>query len=64
MPGMDTEILHVGGNPWAAASAAAAVRSGNGCVFGGVVNEAIEKAKTADGFVFGSPVHYASAAAT
>ena len=36
-------------------------RSGNGCVFGGVVNEAIEKAKTADGFVFGSPVHYASA---
>ena len=31
------------------------------CVFGGVVNEAIEKAKTADGFVFGSPVHYASA---
>ena len=34
---------------------------GNGCVFGGVVNEAIEKAKTADGFVFGSPVHYASA---
>jgi multimeric flavodoxin WrbA len=26
-----------------------------------VVNEAIEKAKTADGFVFGSPVHYASA---
>jgi multimeric flavodoxin WrbA len=31
-------------------------------VFGGVVNEAIEKAKTADAFVFGSPVHYASAA--
>ena len=35
--------------------------AGKGCVFGGVVNEAIEKAKTADGFVFGSPVHYASA---
>ena len=31
-------------------------------MFGGVVNEAIEKAKTADAFVFGSPVHYASAA--
>ena len=30
-------------------------------MFGGVVNEAIEKAKTADAFVFGSPVHYASA---
>ena len=34
---------------------------GSGCVFGGVVNEVIEKAKTADGFVFGTPVHYASA---
>ena len=45
--GVDTEILHVGGKPVG--------------VFGGVVNEAIEKAKTADGFVFGSPVHYASA---
>ena len=30
-------------------------------VFGGVVNEAIEKARTADAFVFGTPVHYASA---
>ena len=30
-------------------------------MFGGVVNEAIEKAKTADAFVFGTPVHYASA---
>ena len=36
-------------------------RQGKGCVFGGVVNEAIEKAKTADAFVFGTPVHYASA---
>ena len=35
--------------------------AGKGCVFGGVVNEAIEKAKTADAFVFGTPVHYASA---
>ena len=48
--GIDTEILHVGGKPV------------GGCIgCGGVVNEAIEKAKTADGFVFGSPVHYASA---
>ncbi len=30
------------------------------CVFDGdIVNEIIEKAKTADGFVFGSPVYYA-----
>ena len=43
--GIETEILNVGTKP----------------VFGGVVNEAIEKAKTADAFVFGTPVHYASA---
>ena len=29
------------------------------CVFDDVVNTLIEKAKTADGFVFGSPVYYA-----
>ena len=26
-----------------------------------IVNEFVEKAKTADGFIFGSPVHYAAA---
>ncbi|MDR2656694.1 MAG: flavodoxin family protein, partial [Oscillospiraceae bacterium] len=31
------------------------------CVFDDAVNRALEKAETADGFVFGSPVHYASA---
>ncbi len=54
-------ILHVGGKPVGGCIGCGGCRSGNGCVFGGVVNEAIEKAKTADGFVFGSPVHYASA---
>lgn len=29
------------------------------CVFGGVVNEALDKAETADAIVFGSPVHFA-----
>ncbi len=29
------------------------------CVFNDAVNEFVEKAKTADGFVFGSPVYYA-----
>ena len=78
--GIETEILHVGGQPvggcigpvpasrcsWEIIKDTkefkGGCRSGNGCVFGGVVNEAIEKAKTADAFVFGSPVHYASAA--
>ena len=59
--GVDTEILHVGGKPVGGCIGCGGCAAGNGCVFGGVVNEAIEKAKTADGFVFGSPVHYASA---
>ena len=58
--GIETEILHVGGQPVGGCIGCGGCRSGNGCVFGGVVNEAIEKAKTADAFVFGSPVHYAS----
>ena len=60
--GIETEILHVGGQPVGGCIGCGGCRSGNGCVFGGGVNEAIEKAKTADAFVFGSPVHYASAA--
>lgn len=31
------------------------------CVFKDVVNEFVEKAENADGFIFGSPVHYAGA---
>ena len=59
--GIETEILHVGGQPVGGCIGCGGCAAGKGCVFGGVVNEAIEKAKTADGFVFGSPVHYASA---
>jgi multimeric flavodoxin WrbA len=59
--GIDTEILHVAAKPVGGCVACGGCgRPGaNGCVFGGVVNEAIEKAKTADAFVFGSPVYYA-----
>ena len=49
--GVDTEILHVGGKPVGGCIGCGGCAAGNGCVFGGVVNEAIEKAKTADGFV-------------
>lgn len=59
--GIETEILHVGGKPVGGCIGCGGCAAGSGCVFGGIVNEAIEKAKTADGFVFGSPVHYASA---
>ena len=60
--GIDTVNFHVGGQPVGGCIGCGGCAAGNGCAFGGVVNEAIEKAKTADGFVFGSPVHYASAA--
>ena len=59
--GVDAEILHVGGKPVGGCIGCGGCAAGKGCVFGGVVNEAIEKAKTADAFVFGTPVHYASA---
>ena len=59
--GIDTEILHVGGKPVGGCIGCGGCAAGKGCVFGGVVNEAIEKARTADAFVFGTPVHYASA---
>jgi len=59
--GITTEILNVGTKPGGGCIGCGGCAKGNGCVFGGVVNEAIEKARTADAFVFGTPVHYASA---
>lgn len=37
-------------------------RENHRCVFDDAVNEFVKKAKSFDGFVFGSPVHYASMA--
>ena len=59
--GIETEILNVGTKPVGGCIGCGGCASGKGCVFGGVVNEAVEKARTADAFVFGTPVHYASA---
>lgn len=59
--GVGTEIFWVGAKPIGGCMGCGACKTGKGCVLGGKVNEAIEKAKAADGFVFGSPVHYASA---
>ena len=59
--GVDCEIFQLGADPVRDCIGCGGCAAGKGCVFGGVVNEAIEKAKTADAFVFGTPVHYASA---
>ncbi len=53
--GIETEILNVGTKPVGGCIGCGGCAAGKGCVFGGVVNEAIEKAKTADAFVFGTP---------
>ena len=55
--GVETEIFWIGNEPIGGCRC----RKTGACVFGGVVAEFTGKAKTADGFVFGSPVHYAAA---
>lgn len=58
-----TEIFHVGSEPIRGCTACGSCyrNDSDRCVFDDVVNIALEKAKDADGFVFGSPVHYAAA---
>lgn len=59
--GIETEIIQVGKNPIRDCIGCGGCRKlGGKCVFkDDIVNEVIEKAKDADGFVFGSPVYYA-----
>ena len=59
--GMETEMIHVGTKPVSGCLGCGACIKTGKCVIDDVVNEFIEKAKEADGFVFGSPVHYAGA---
>ena len=54
--GIETEILNVGTKPVGGCIGCGGCAAGKGCVFGGVVNEAIEKAKTADAFGLASPI--------
>ncbi|HIZ24612.1 MAG TPA: flavodoxin family protein [Candidatus Gallimonas intestinigallinarum] len=58
--GIETEIFQLGTKPVQDCIACMKCRENGGkCVFDDVANELIEKAKGADGFVFGSPVYYA-----
>ncbi len=61
---VEAEIFHIGTNPVRGCIGCGGCAKNNGkCVFDDdVVNIIIEKAKTADAFVFGSPVHYAAPA--
>lgn len=58
--GIETEILYAGNKPVRDCIACGGCKTGDKCVFADdCVNEWIEKAKSADGFVFGTPVYYA-----
>ena len=60
---IETEIFHVGNKPIRGCMACGGCHKNNDgkCVFNDdTVNIALEKAKAADGFIFGSPVHYAA----
>lgn len=59
--GVETEIFHIGTKPVFGCTACGKCSS-NRCVFDDVVNKLIERAQTADGYIFGSPVHYAAPA--
>ena len=59
--GIETTIYHIGPAPVGGCVGCGGCAKAGKCVFGGSVNDFAEKAKDADGFVFGSPVHYASA---
>ncbi len=59
-----TEIFHIGSNPIRGCTSCGGCSKTNSgkCAFNDdTVNIALEKAKEVDGFVFGSPVHYAGA---
>ena len=59
--GIDTEIFQVGSDPIRGCVGCGGCAGKNRCVFQDQVNVALDKAAEADGFIFGSPVHYASA---
>lgn len=59
--GIEAEIFQFGTSPVAGCIACGACRNGGKCFRNDIVCEFAEKAKTADGFVFGSPVYYAGA---
>ena len=58
--GIATEIMWLGINPIAGCIGCNACLKTGKCFRGDIVNEFLEKAKETDGFVFGTPVHFAS----
>lgn len=59
--GVEAEIFWVGNKPITGCIACGSCSKTGRCFADDTVNAFVEKARTADGFVFGSPVHYAAA---
>lgn len=59
---IEAELFWIGSKPLGGCIACRACAKTGNCAFDDVVNQCLEKARAADGFVFGTPVHYASAA--
>ncbi len=59
--GIETQIFHIGTKPLAGCTACRTCAKTGRCVFSDCVNDFLDLAKDADGFIFGSPVHYAAA---
>lgn len=59
--GIETEIFWIKNEPIGGCIACKSCVQNGKCIFDDVVNEFVEKAAEADGFIFGSPVHYAAA---
>ena len=59
--GITTEIFQVGTEPLSGCLACGACLKTGRCVIQDSVNEFLDKAEGVDGFIFGSPVHFASA---
>ena len=64
--GIQAQILQIGSIPFSGCMACRGCKTTGRCVFGEKdgLNEILEKCRNADGFVFGSPVYYASANGT
>ncbi|MGM9526418.1 MAG: flavodoxin family protein [Peptococcaceae bacterium] len=59
--GIETEMIQLGTKPVSGCLGCGACLKTGQCVIKDSLNEFLEKAEKADGFVFGSPVHFASA---
>ncbi len=59
--GVETEMIWLGTGEIAGCIGCGACAGERGCFRRDVVNEFVSKAGEADGYIFGSPVHYAAA---